>query len=69
MDGGKRGSGGVTLISGSGIQAGDSITLTSGAREWRIRIPSTKESEQNILIIEVKRGSRWYLAHEYIVVE
>lgn len=69
MDGiGGRG-GGVTLLSGSGIQAGDSITLTSGARQWRIRIPSTKESEVNRIIFEVKLGSRWFTAQEYCVNE
>ena len=67
MDGNSRGSGGVTLLSGSGILAGDSITLISGAREWRIRIPSTKESESNVLIVEAKQGSRWFVAQEYIV--
>ncbi len=67
MDGAQGRGGGVTLLSGSGIQAGDSVTLTSGARSWRIRIPSTKESEVNRIIFEVKLGSRWFVAQEYCV--
>ncbi|CAM9283025.1 unnamed protein product, partial [Ectocarpus sp. 4 AP-2014] len=43
-------SSGVSLISGSGLLAGDSVTLCSGARSWRIHIPSTKESAEMFLL-------------------
>ena len=68
MDG-LRGNGGVTLISGSGIQAGNSVTLVSGARSWRIAIKNSKESAQNKLVIEVKSGTRWIPAQEFVVVD
>lgn len=68
MDGGTSASG-VTLISGSGIRVGDSITLVSGARTWRISVPNSKQSAQNSLIIEVKKGVKWYKAQEYIVTD
>lgn len=58
---------GVSLVSGSGILAGDSVTLISGGRSWRLRIPSTKESEDNVLVIEYKSGVRWTQAAVYIV--
>lgn len=58
---------GVALISGSGIRAGDSITLFSGAREWRIRVPSSRESSDNILYIEYKSGAKWYIGYTFIV--
>lgn len=66
MDG-SMGNTGVALISGSGIFAGDSITLLSGAREWRIRIPSARESANNVLYIEYKSGARWIEAETFIV--
>lgn len=67
MDGGTSGNTGVSLLSGSGIIVGDSITLVSGGRYWRIRLPSTKESEDNILVIEYKAGVKWVQAAVYIV--
>lgn len=67
MDG-SSGTSGVTLISGSGIFAGDSITLVNGARQMRIRLPSTKESVENKLIIEVKNGTSWQEIQSFIVV-
>lgn len=66
MDGFSNNGSGVPLISGSGILAGDSITLFSGAREWRIRIPSTKESARNVLIVEYRAGARWIVGQTYI---
>lgn len=68
MDGGTAATG-VTLISGSGIRVGDSITLFSGARSWRIRVPNSKESAQNTLVVEVKKGVRWFKAQEFIVTD
>lgn len=67
MDGGTSGNTGVSLLSGSGIVVGDSITLVSGARQWRIRIPSTKESANNVLVLEYKHGASWHEAQIYIV--
>lgn len=67
MDGGTSGNTGVSLLSGSGIVVGDSITLVSGARQWRIRIPSLKESENNILVIEYRSGAKWIISSTYIV--
>lgn len=67
MDGGSSGNTGVSLLSGSGIVVGDSITLVSGARQWRIRIPSSKESENNVLIVEYKSGARWFEAQAFIL--
>jgi len=58
---------GVALISGSGIRAGDSITLFSGAREWRMRVPSSRESADNVLYIEYKSGAKWYLGQVFIL--
>jgi len=66
MDG-QTGNSGVSLLSGSGIIAGDSVTLVSGGRSWRIRLPSTKESEDDILVIEYKTGVQWRQAAVYIV--
>lgn len=68
MDGGIGGSG-VTLISGSGVRVGDSITLVSGSRTWRISVPNSKQSAANTLIIEVKRGVKWYTAQEFVVTD
>lgn len=67
MDGGNFGNTGVSLLSGSGIVVGDSVTLISGGRAWRMRLPSTKESEDNILVIEYKTGVKWKQAAVYIV--
>lgn len=67
MDGGTFGNTGVSLLSGSGVVVGDSVTLVSGGRSWRLRLPSTKESEDNILVIEYKAGVQWKQAAVYIV--
>lgn len=67
MDGGTSGNTGVSLLSGSGIVVGDSITLISGARQWRIRVPSSKESEDNIVVVEYRSGARWIIAQTYYV--
>ena len=56
---------GVALISGSGIFAGDRVILSSGARTWRIRIPSSQESEFNAVLIESKSGARWFVHTSY----
>jgi len=67
MDGGTSGNTGVSLLSGSGVVVGDSITLISGARHWRIRVPSSKESEDNIIVVEYRSGARWIISQTYIV--
>lgn len=67
MDGTTSGNTGVSLLSGSGLVVGDSITLVSGGRYWRLRLPSTKESEDNILVVEYKSGVRWVQASVFIV--
>lgn len=67
MDGGTAGNTGVSLLSGSGIIVGDSVTLISGGRSWRFRLPSTKESEDNVLVIEYRAGVKWKQAAVYIV--
>jgi len=65
MDGGVGTGFGVALLSGSGIFGGDRIVLASGARTWRIRIPSSQESEANIIVIEYKSGAKWFVAADY----
>lgn len=65
MDGGASGNSGVALLSGSGILVGDRITLVSGARQWRIRIPSTKESEGNVLLVEYRSGAKWIVGIQW----
>jgi len=67
MDGGVGTGFGVALLSGSGIFAGDRITLQSGARTWRIRIPSARESEDNRIIFEYRSGAKWFLGGEYTI--
>lgn len=67
MDGGQKGSQGVTLVNGTTTVNGDSFTLISGPRTWRLRVPSVQESVDNILILEVKQGTRWYPAQQYVV--
>lgn len=69
MDGINGGSGGVTLLSGSGIRVNNSITLVNGSRYWRISVLSSKESSDNRMIIEVKRGVKWFPAQEFVVTE
>lgn len=58
---------GVTLVNGTSAGSGDSFTLVSGPRTWRLRVPSVQESAENILILEVKQGTRWYPAQKYVV--
>lgn len=65
MDGGVGTGFGVALLSGSGIFAGDRITLASGSRTWRIRIPSARESEANRIVIEYRSGAKWFIAADY----
>ena len=65
MDGSIGSGVGVALISGSGIFAGDRITLTSGARSWRIRIPSSQESAINVIYMEYKSGAKWFVGHTF----
>ena len=69
MDGSTSINGGVTLISGSGIRVGDSITLFNGARSWRISVPNSKQSAQNSLVIEVKQGVRYIRVQEFIIAD
>lgn len=59
MDGATQSNTGVSLVSGSGLVAGDSITLVNGGRQWRIRLPSSKESKVNVLLLEYKSGVKW----------
>lgn len=59
MNGATQSNTGVSLVSGSGIVAGDSVTLVNGGRQWRLRLPSSKESKSNILVIEYKSGVKW----------
>ena len=47
--------------------AGDSITLFSEAREWRMRVPSSRESADNVLFIEYKSGAKWYNGQVFIL--
>lgn len=67
--GGSGGLGGVTLETGSSAIAGDAITLVSGSRTWRLRVPSIQESADNILILEVKFGTTWYPAQQFVVTD
>lgn len=57
MEGGTFLNSGVSLISGSGLLPGDSVTLYCGARSWRIRIPSTKYSVENVFSFRVQGWS------------
>lgn len=59
MNGATHSNTGVSLVSGSGLLAGDSVTLVNGSREWRLRLPSTKESEANVVVLEYKSGVKW----------
>lgn len=59
MNGSTASNTGVSLVSGSGLVAGDSVTLVNGARQWRIRLPSSKESKDNIMVLEFKSGVKW----------
>ena len=62
MNGQTQSNTGVSLVSGSGIVAGDSVTLVNGGRQWRLRLPSSNESTPNILVIEYKSGVKWVAA-------
>ncbi|CBN80397.1 EsV-1-95 [Ectocarpus siliculosus] len=67
MEGGSGNGMGVTLENGMSTTGGDSMTLASGGRIWRLRVPSIQESPDNILILEVKHGTTWYPAQQYVV--
>lgn len=67
MDGSTSGNTGVSLLSGSGLLVGESITLITGGRSWRIRLPSASESENNIMVVEYKSGVKWIQAAVYTV--
>lgn len=67
LEGAKHGSGGVTLVNGTTTTGGDSLTLISGTRIWRFRVPSAQERLANVLILEVKQGTRWYPAQQFVV--
>ncbi|CAM9308494.1 unnamed protein product [Ectocarpus sp. 8 AP-2014] len=60
MNGSTQSNTGVSLVSGSGIVAGDSVTLVNGGRQWRIRLPSRQESNANVLLLEYKSGAQWF---------
>ncbi|CAM9205587.1 unnamed protein product [Pylaiella littoralis] len=62
-------SSGVTLENGTSQNVGSSITLVSGRREWRLRVPSVKESSENMFVLEVKQGTTWYPAQEFVIVD
>ena len=67
MEGGSGNGMGVTLENGMSTTGGDSMTLVSGGRIWRLRVPSIQETSDNILILEVKHGTTWYPAQQYVV--
>ncbi|AAK14513.1 EsV-1-95 [Ectocarpus siliculosus virus 1] len=67
MEGGSSNGFGVTLENGMSTTGGDSMTLVSGGRIWRLRVPSIQESSDNILILEVKHGITWYPAQQFVV--
>ncbi len=67
MNGGTQANTGVSLVSGSGLIAGDRVTLINGARQWRIRLTSTKESVDNVILFEVRDGTKWIIAASYTV--
>lgn len=67
MDGTTVGTAGVSLLSGSGLLVESSITLFSGGRSWRFRLPSSSESQKNILVVEYKSGATWVQAGVYAV--
>ncbi|CAM9105803.1 unnamed protein product [Ectocarpus sp. 12 AP-2014] len=69
MEGGTGSGFGVTLVNGTSTSSGDSVTLVAGSRVWRLRIPSKQESVDNVLMLEVKHGSRWYPAQQFVVTE
>ena len=69
MEGLSHNRGGVNLTNGTTASDGDSFTLSSGKRVWRFRVPSVQQSRSNILILEVKQGTRWYPAQQYVVTE
>jgi len=58
---------GVNLGSGSGLLAGDSVILVNGSRQWRLRLPSNKESEANVVVLEYKSGVKWIVGAAFDV--
>lgn len=67
MNGATQANTGVSLVSGSGLIAGDSVTLVNGARQWRIRLVGTKESVDNIVMFEYRSGVKWVEAAVFAV--
>ena len=66
MDGPNRNVG-VTLVNGTIMTGGESMTLINGSRTWRFRIPSVHESFEDVIILEVKQGNTWYPAQQFVV--
>ncbi|CAM9093487.1 unnamed protein product [Ectocarpus sp. 12 AP-2014] len=66
---GSGGLGGVTLETGTSGFVGDTLTLVSGSRTWRLRVPPKAESADNVMILEVKQGTTWYPAQQFVVTE
>lgn len=58
---------GVNLGSGSSVLAGDSIMLVNGSRQWRLRLPSNKESAANVVVLEYKSGVKWIVGAAFDV--
>lgn len=58
---------GVNLGSGSSILAGDSVILVNGSRQWRLRLPSNKESAANVVVLEYKSGVKWIVGAAFDV--
>lgn len=69
MEGLNHSGGGVNLTNGTTGTSGDVMTLISGSREWRLRVPSVQESIDNILVLEVKQGTTWYPAQQFVVTD
>jgi len=70
MEGLHHAGGGVTLVNGTTTVSGaEMFTLVNGTRTWRLRVPSVQESFENVLILEVKQGTAWYPAQQYVVTE
>lgn len=69
MEGNSNNFGGVTLVNGTTHIIADSVTLVSGGRVWKLRVPSVQESVENVMLLEVKQGNRWYPAQEFVVTD
>lgn len=69
MEGGGGNGFGVTLVNGTSTTGGESMTLVSGSRTWRFRVPSVQESADDILLLEVKHGITWYPAQQFVVTD